>query len=109
MPLTVQGLATWLELGDAPVAPDPRADWLTAIVDAVVERIEERCTVPDPGTTWTASQELAGKMLAARLWRRRTSPEGSQGFDAVALSAVLATDADIAELLGSSEHLTGFG
>jgi hypothetical protein len=106
MATTAASLAAWLELGEL-VEPDPRIDWLDTIVAAVVELLEDRCTIPEGG--WSSRQELAGLMIGARLYRRRMSPEGREGFDPVALGSVVATDPDIGELLVGSEHLTGFG
>lgn len=107
MPTTAVTLAAWLDLGDLG-DDDVRLAWLGAISAATVESIEERCTVEEAGVTWSARQELAGLMLGARLYRRRSSPGGQEGFDPVALAAVLAQDPDIAELIGSTERVTGF-
>jgi hypothetical protein len=56
--------------------------------------------VPRMATTAPAAQALGAAMLAARLWRRRNSPEGVATFTADGAVYVQRNDPDVALLLG---------
>lgn len=49
---------------------------------------------------------LAGTMLAARLYRRRNSPDGVQGMTDGAVAYVARTDPDVARLLRIDQYQT---
>lgn len=50
-------------------------------------------------TDWPKRYELGARMLAARLWKRRKSPEGIASFTGEGVVYVRRTDPDIAEQL----------
>jgi hypothetical protein len=56
--------------------------------------------VPRMATTPADAQSLGARMLAARLYRRRSSPEGVATFTADGAAYVQRNDPDIAMLLG---------
>lgn len=105
MSWTTPGLVrSWLL--QQPGAQDPDPDTLTLVLDAVdslVDRYAGGTTETTPGergVSW-ADARLAATMLAARLTRRRTSPEGAiaAGWDAGQVAYVATQDPDISRLL----------
>jgi hypothetical protein len=72
---------------------------------AVLERLEPTVAavnvlVPRMASTPAAAQALGAAMLAARLYRRRNSPEGVATFTAEGAVYVQRNDPDIGMLLG---------
>ena len=71
---------------------------LTRALDATIEAIALRLGpwVPDP---WPANVEQAVVLGAARLYKRRNSPEGVSGFGDLGVVRVTSWDPDIEALL----------
>jgi len=93
MTVTAATVATWSKF------PTPLGDDLTLlelVVAAVTAHIEDNYTVNDP---LTEPQELAVIMQAARVWRRRDTPEGVIAFDELGAVRVSRLDPDVAEML----------
>lgn len=58
----------------------------------------------DGAAVWPDDVTLGATMLAARLWRRRNSPEGVATFGADGALYVSRTDPDIAQLLQLGQY-----
>lgn len=69
---------------------------LERVVAAVTEHIETYYVVSDP---LTDTQELAVLLQAARLWKRRDTPQGTAAFADIAAIRVDRLDGDVAVLL----------
>lgn len=92
---TVEAAGQWLQLtGD--LGGDAVLSSCVTTANSVVDRYID----PDQPVPSAADAHQAATMLAARLYRRRNSPEGVQGItpDGVAVG-IVRTDADIARLL----------
>lgn len=100
---------SWLGI-DVDTASGPDVDAATIVAPAVrsfVESIPDLPTVtvtdPDtlePVTRWADKVELGAVMLAARLVRRRNSPQGVAAFTEVGGAAYVSRmDPDVAQLL----------
>lgn len=76
--------------------------WLTTCIDATNAwaRSNVRKVLAVDGDTWPADIELGAVMLAARLARRRNSPDGVQAVTEAGVAFVARTDPDVALLLG---------
>lgn len=110
MPWTTEAAVRgWLGLPPAPDEPatDEHSDTLSLCV-AASNALASRYL----GDSETAEGDVvdAGRagacMLAARLHRRRNSPEGVQGFAADQVVYIARTDPDLARLLRIDAHLT---
>lgn len=97
-PTSAASVAAWLKDGDTDAADKYEA--VTAAVNAVVKRWH----VPRTGGEWRDDHALGATMLAARLWRRRNSPEGVATFAADGAVYVQRNDPDIALLLQLGQH-----
>ena len=104
----------WLGV-NAQSAQGPDVDAATIVAPAVrsfVESIPDLPTVtvtdPDtlePVTRWAKKVELGAVMLAARLVRRRNSPQGVAAFTAEGGAAYVSrTDPDVAQMLRIGKH-----
>lgn len=96
----------WLGVNpDATKGPDVDAATIVApAVRSFVESIPDLPTVPDPGdpalTVWSDKVKLGATMLAARLVRRRNSPQGVAAFTEQGGAAYVSrTDPDVAQML----------
>lgn len=81
---------------------DPEDAGVLADLAAVVAAVN--ALVPRIATTPTDAQRLGATMLAARLHRRRNSPEGVATFTADAPVYVQRNDPDVAMLLGIGSY-----
>lgn len=74
---------------------------LCATVDEFVRGLPSVMTFVDPlsEAAWPYRYKLGARMLAARLWRRRNSPEGVAAFTGEGVVYVRRTDPDVADLL----------
>lgn len=79
---------SWSDVSDEQLA---RLEGVVAAVNAFVRRV---------ATTSAAEQSQGALLLAARLWRRRNSPEGVATFTADGAVYVQRTDPDVAQYLG---------
>jgi anti-sigma factor RsiW len=82
----------------AHLSMDPADAGVLAKLEATVAAVN--VLVPRMATTPPAAQELGGLLLAARLYRRRNSPEGVATFTADGAMYVQRNDPDIGLLLG---------
>lgn len=79
----------------------PTASGFAAIVNAVTTMVGRWI----PEKEHTASDTILGcEMLAARLWRRRSSPSGVESLGELGTVYVARYDPDIAILLGLGSH-----
>lgn len=97
-PTSAASVAAWLKDGDADAADKYEA--VAAAVNAVVKRWH----VPRADGTWKDDHSLGATMLAARLWRRRNSPEGVATFTGDGAVYVQRNDPDVALLLQLGQH-----
>lgn len=84
------------------VAPDdPELVDVCLAVDEFVRGLPSVIQFVDPldATVWPLRYALGARMLAARLWKRRNSPEGVAAFTGEGVVYVRRTDPDIAEQL----------
>lgn len=97
-PLDVADLAAWGKLGALSPADETLA---AAVIDAVDAHLADRYTLEVDGTSILdrADIRLARLMWAARLWKRRNSPEGVAGFGDLGVIRISRTDPDLAALL----------
>jgi hypothetical protein len=79
------------------------ADKLAATV-AAVNSLIARWLNPAADGTWRPEHVLGATMLAARLYRRRNSPEGVATFTAEGAVYVQRNDPDVAMLLGLGSY-----
>lgn len=95
---TATQVAVQLSWSADDLADQDKLDTLGPTVAAVNEFVA-RCA-----TAGQFSRTLGATMLAARLWRRRNSPEGVASFGADAPVYVQRNDPDIGMLLGIGNH-----
>jgi len=102
---TVPDVAAWLQLGNDGSGDDVLQDCVTA-ADSIVTRYVGEAP-GDDAVPSTADAHQAATMLAARLYRRRNSPEGIAGItpEGVAVG-IVRSDADIARLLRIDAYST---
>lgn len=95
-------------LGSQPQSTPVNDEVLTNALEAAEERVTSRCMdvyvqapVPDTEPPWARPDVIdqAVTMLAARLYRRRFSVGGFEGFGDLGLARVPALDPDIEDLL----------
>lgn len=94
-PTSAAALAGQLSLDPADEAVLDRLAPTVAAVNALVPRM---------ATSPADAQALGATMLAARLWRRRNSPEGVATFTQDGAVYVQRNDPDVALLLGISAY-----
>jgi hypothetical protein len=102
-------LIVWLGL-QSPPNEDAQARY-TECLDTAVDEIERRCNLPDDTTDDDYPQPLrtAELLLAARLAKRSTSPEGVAGMSELgAVVRVLSQDPDVERLIRRFLKLDGF-
>ena len=95
MATTAAAVATHLSM-------DPGDAGVLAKLEATVAAVN--VLVPRMATTPPASRDLGATMLAARLYRRRNSPEGVATFTAEGAVYVQRNDPDVALLLGIGSY-----
>lgn len=80
---------------------DPELEDLCNAVDEFVRDLPSVIQFVDPldEAAWPYRYALGARMLAARLWRRRNSPEGVASFTGEGVIYVRRNDPDIAEQL----------
>lgn len=85
---------------------EPASANLTMIVAAVNEYVGELRIVQhlEAGTAWPASVKLGAVMLAARLAKRRNSPNGIEAATDMNVTYTARYDSDISRLLGLDKH-----
>lgn len=90
-------------------ADDPALVDLCAAVDDLVRNLPavQMFLAPLDEATWPYRYAYGARMLAARLWRRRNSPEGIASFTGEGVVYVRRTDPDIAELLRLNSGVLG--
>lgn len=81
--------------GNPPVLDEVLADAL----EAAVQRIVARCMPLGDPAQWPDVVDQAVTMLAARLYRRRFSVSGFEGFADIGVARVPTLDPDIEDLL----------
>ena len=100
MATTLEVVKAWLKLTTS--ADDALVVNCTKAANAVVARY----ATPPTDDLERGDQDLAATMLAARLYRRRNSPEGVQAMTDAGAWYVARTDPDIARLLRIDQYLT---
>lgn len=90
-----QQVADWL---GAPVADDHLKKVVTA-VNSYVDALPSIDRTGDEGREWAANTTLGAIMLAARLYKRRNSPNGVEAFSEIGTTYVSRYDSDIARML----------
>lgn len=91
-------------------AGTPDTEHAATVAPAVFEWIDalpsiRRTVVPEGETPeWTPGTELGAVMLAARLVRRRNSPNGIEAFTTDATAYVSREDPDVSKLLRLGVH-----
>lgn len=107
-PVTRDAVKTYLNLTDA--ADDPRVDQVVAAVNVFVRRTEKARAygLADPAPdAWPADLVQGGLMLAARLYRRRNSPNGVEAFAVGGPVYVRRNDPDVAMMLDLDAPMVG--
>lgn len=101
----MEAALSWLGV-NASTATGPDVDAATIVAPAVrsfVDSIPDLPTITDPTSTepvWADKVKLGAVMLAARLVRRRNSPQGVAAFTEVGGAAYVSRiDPDVAQLL----------
>lgn len=102
--ITAKDVADWMELS----ATDAQLPGVVDAVNAFVERLPD---IPrdapsaegEPGP-WAPDTKLAATMLAARLHRRRNSPNGVEALTEGGASYVSRYDPDVARILRIDGH-----
>lgn len=96
---------------DAASPNQPAVDAARLAAAAYVERVRPdllTVVVTADGTTVTwdgdAAVELGAVMLAARLYARRSSPQGLASFGEFGPGAILRLDPDVERLIGTGRH-----
>lgn len=97
MAVTAADVAHWAKLPSVPSGTE--LDLLERTLAAVIVHITERYAVPDLVEDWDAAQEQALMMQTARIWRRRSTPEGLAAFGDSGVMRVFGLDADVEKLL----------
>lgn len=93
MAVTAESVAGWLKIG---LPTGDELARLELVIAAVAAHLSAHYVISDPPD---AAQDLAAIMLAARLWQRRDSPGGVQGFGEFGPVRVTRVDPDIARML----------
>ena len=89
------------------IADDRDDDTLTLVVDAVNDQVVQWCGAPSilnpagDALDYRPKYQQGATMLAARVYRRRNSPNGVEGYGSDLQGAVYtrATDPDVAQML----------
>ncbi len=100
MAITVNDVQGWTR--DSGSDPDA----LALVVAAVNSLVATLPAVPADGV-WPDHVRAGAVMLAARLYRRRNSPNGIETIDALGTTYVTRYDADIARMLRLSMPVVG--
>lgn len=99
MVATLEVVKAWLKL--TTTTDDDLVRQCTAAANTVVGRY----VTPPTDDLERGDHDLAATMLAARLYRRRNSPEGVQAMTDAGAWYVARTDPDIARLLRIDQYL----
>ena len=99
MVATLEVVKAWLKL--TTTTDDDLVRQCTAAANVVVGRY----VTPPTDDLERGDHDLAATMLAARLYRRRNSPEGVQAMTDAGAWYVARTDPDIARLLRIDQYL----
>jgi hypothetical protein len=93
MPLTPAQVATWTK--------EPEGEVVTSVTQAVNIYVAALPVVQHltTGQDWPADVMLGAKLLAARLIRRRNSPNGVEALTDAGVTYVARYDSDISRLL----------
>ena len=100
MATTLEAAKAWLKLTTT------SDDALVAQCVTAANVVVSRYTTPPTDDLERGDHTLAATMLAARLYRRRNSPEGVQSITDAGAYYVARTDPDIARLLRIDQYLT---
>lgn len=94
--ITIDDVAAWLGITTRNAAID---SMMQRCLDAVVSNVADRIGswVPEP---WPSNVETAVLMQSARVYKRRSSPEGVAGFGDLGVVRVTLLDPDVVDLLG---------
>lgn len=99
--ITAQSVADWL---GAPVA-DKHLEQVVSAVNVYVDALPSIDRKSgEEGGGWAENTVLGATMLAARLYKRRNSPNGVEAFSEIGTTYVSRYDSDIARML----HLEQF-
>lgn len=91
--LTAQAVEAWLQLK----TPDAN---LASVIAATEAYVDSLGLPTETDGSWTPTTELGARMYAARLWRRRNSPNGVEAIGNDGGSAYVSRyDSDISRLL----------
>lgn len=107
-PTTTPAVKAYLSLTDA--ADDAVIDGVVAAVNVFVRRTEKARAygLADPAPAdWAADVKQGAKMLAARLFRRKNSPNGVEAFAVAGPVYVRRNDPDIAMMLDLDAPMVG--
>ena len=88
----------------------PTDEVLFSTCAAVVAHVQELPVIAnrvDPASEWPETVQLGAAMLAARLYRRRNSPNGLETITADGVAYVARYDTDIAVMLRSDAPAVG--
>lgn len=92
-------VAAWMGLDSTTASSE--AAVLDEVAAAVSSFVTDQCprAPRDEAGDWMATTTLGAKMLGARLYRRRNSPNGIEAFSDLGTSYVSRYDSDIARML----------
>ena len=107
--LDVESVASWLQLPDQDATGNAILSEIVESVRAYVGRIPDKMAADANGILQPAdaSASLGCKMLAARLYRRRNTPNGVEAFTDGGAMYVARFDPDIGRMLGLYQPKVG--
>lgn len=108
--VTGASVAEWLDLTPPTEGDDPdQLEELAAAIDLVVRGLPSTVKLfdRDPAVTWDDRWLRGAKMWAARLHRRRMSPEGVYSLAGDSVAYISRNDPDVAMLLRLNLPMVG--
>ena len=98
MTVTAATLAAWSNFDPPEEGSDDEA-LVDLVIAAVTAHVIDNYRVPDDPAEFTDAQNMAVLLQAARLWKRKDTPQGTAAFADVAAIRVDRLDGDVAVLL----------
>jgi hypothetical protein len=92
-PITANDVFAWM---GTPAPSDAALQSMAGVVDAVYANLSKTHTAPDPADS---DYTLAVTMMCARLWKRKSSPEGVIANSEFGAIRVTRFDSDIERML----------
>lgn len=99
-PATLAGVKLQLAIAVGDVSDDDELTEHVAAVNAQVRRwpVAAYALVPEPAA-WPADVERGANLLAVRMWRRKSSPAGTEAMPQLGAAYIARSDPEVAQLL----------